>query len=84
MSSTPSLFRSTRPTACVLKMLLVQAELRRRVLEGAVALVAEEAVRPAQAADDEVEVAVVVEVAPGGAGRAAGELRQARPSRSRR
>src|SRR5207244_4645041 len=47
---------------------LVQADFFGGVCKRAVTLVAEEAVRAAQATDHQVEVAVVIDVAPGGAG----------------
>src|SRR5207253_2006281 len=56
--------------------LLRQAEALRLVLELAVAEVLEVAVRAAEAADDEVRLAVVVEVAPGGGDGARDRLRQ--------
>ena len=47
---------------------LIQADRLAGVLEGAVAAVLEEVVGAAQAADHDIDVAVVVEIAPGGAG----------------
>src|SRR5205807_1602279 len=46
---------------------LVQADLFGAVFKGAVALVAIETVRRLQTTDDQVEMAVIIDVAPGGA-----------------
>src|SRR5262249_5033657 len=55
---------------------LVQADLLGAVFEGAVAFAPEETVRLLETADDEIEVAVVVHIAPGGAWGPAGEFGQ--------
>src|ERR1019366_1363239 len=53
---------------------LVEADRLGRVLEGAVAFIAVIAVAAFQAADDEIEMAVVSDIAPGGARGPAGEF----------
>src|ERR1044071_1178204 len=58
------------------EVLAVETELRREVLECAVAAIAEVAVGALQAADNEVEMAVVVDIAPGSAGRPRNRLRE--------
>src|SRR5262249_40742014 len=55
---------------------LLESDLRRGVFKRAVALVAEEAVAAFEATDDQIEMAVVVNIAPGSAGGPGVQVRQ--------
>ena len=72
----PSPLRSTRPTACVLKTFCVRPTASVASSKVPSPLLRKKRFGPRRQPTTQVGMAVVVEVAPGGAGRPAGELRQ--------